>query len=499
MWHHCKPSEVVVPSQEDIDNQKTLLASHRRTLAHYLRQEALLGAAHTPPGVVHGIYESRQAIQRMKAALRSWNVAIDDLPDDDEFAPSLLTPFAEEADDQRHLKVFLCHSSGDKPAIRNLYQRLRAEGIAPWLDEEDLIPGQDWQQEIPKVVRTADIVIVCLSRGSITKAGYVQKEIKQSLDVADEQPEGAIFIIPLKIEECDVPERLRRWHWVDFFEERGYERLMRALRTRALAIGITTIKPEETIYELTPEYQMEEISLSPEVIARKGAEDLLLQGVSNWRRFGTLLSEEVRTLIDAQRDRLQLRADEQELLRLSTMRHARQRAALIILGGILGGALGGLVAGISEFFGGKGVGNGIIGLVLGGILAGVLLGGGISFGIGLNRAFGGQRWIFSVLTAAVMGMLLGGISFLQLGVPTGALYGSGIALSVVLGNTFKKGTRILALVFMGIFVGILVALLLPHPANVPWIILFTAVGITVGVGVLYVPIQTAGMNIFSVF
>ena len=78
------------------------------------------------------------------------------------------------------------------------------------------------------------MVIVCLSRESINKKGYVQKEIKYALDVADEQPEDAIFLIPLRLEPCKIPDRLSRWHCVDFFAERGFERLMRSLRRRTL-------------------------------------------------------------------------------------------------------------------------------------------------------------------------------------------------------------------------------------------------------------------------
>jgi formylglycine-generating enzyme required for sulfatase activity len=138
----------------------------------------------------------------------------------------------------RRLKVFLCHASGDKPAVRSLYHRLRAAGIDPWLDEEKLLPGQEWRLEIPKAVRSSDAVIICLSRRAVTKAGYVHKEIKYALDVADEQPEGAIFLIPLRLEECEVPERLRRWQWVDLFQGEGYERLLRALRARAESLGV---------------------------------------------------------------------------------------------------------------------------------------------------------------------------------------------------------------------------------------------------------------------
>ncbi len=39
----------------------------------------------------------------------------------------------------RKLRVFLCHASQDKPIVRELYQKLAAEGwIAPWLEEEKL-------------------------------------------------------------------------------------------------------------------------------------------------------------------------------------------------------------------------------------------------------------------------------------------------------------------------------------------------------------------------
>jgi hypothetical protein len=149
------------------------------------------------------------------------------------------------------LKVFLCHAKSDKPAVRKLYQRLRAAGIDAWLDEEDLLPGQDWEREIPRAVRASDSVIVCLSCKSINKTGYVQKEIKFALDVADEQPEGAIFLIPLRLEECDVPERLSRWQWVDLFVPNGYERLMRALDVRAThlqrALRVRESEPDDPL------------------------------------------------------------------------------------------------------------------------------------------------------------------------------------------------------------------------------------------------------------
>jgi hypothetical protein len=129
----------------------------------------------------------------------------------------------------RRPRVFLCHGSEDKNAMRALHGRLLGDGQNPWLDEKDIIPGEDWGEAIQKAIRTSRFVLVCLSRKSVGKTGYVQKEITLALDRADEQPQGRIYMIPVRLEPCDVPQRLRKWQYVDLFEERGYQRLLEAL------------------------------------------------------------------------------------------------------------------------------------------------------------------------------------------------------------------------------------------------------------------------------
>jgi formylglycine-generating enzyme required for sulfatase activity len=139
-------------------------------------------------------------------------------------------------DANRPLKVFLCHAHSDAEKVRALYARLKADGVDAWLDKEDIIAGQDWDFEIRKAVRASDTVIVCLSQ-QFSQNGYRQNEVQSALDEANLQPEGKIFIIPVRLEDCDYPESLRRFYGVDMFEERGYEYLMRALRWRAEKIG----------------------------------------------------------------------------------------------------------------------------------------------------------------------------------------------------------------------------------------------------------------------
>ena len=145
---------------------------------------------------------------------------------------------AQEIPVRRKLNAFLCHSSDDKPSVRKLYEQLRQDNVDPWLDEENLLGGQDWQMEIQKAVRSADVVIVCLSRNSVSREGYIQKEIKSALDKAEEKPEGTIYIIPLRIENCRVPNRLKRWQWLNLYQQKGYKKLIKTLATRADDLGL---------------------------------------------------------------------------------------------------------------------------------------------------------------------------------------------------------------------------------------------------------------------
>jgi len=118
-----------------------------------------------------------------------------------------------------------------------LYDRLKARGFSPWLDEVDLIPGQNWRQEIPKAIREAAICLACLSERSVAKRSYVQREFRYALSACADLPDGSIYLIPVRLDECEVPDlqipelelKLRDRQWVDLFAEGGFEKLVGAI------------------------------------------------------------------------------------------------------------------------------------------------------------------------------------------------------------------------------------------------------------------------------
>ena len=135
------------------------------------------------------------------------------------------------------IQIFLAHANEDKKRVREIYHRLKELGYRPWLDEVDILPGLNWEQEIQKAIRDSQIFMACFSQKSIGKDGYIQKELRIALDKLAEKPPNTIFVIPLRLEDCQLPDlqqtqlgiRLRSIQWLDYWNPNSFERLERSI------------------------------------------------------------------------------------------------------------------------------------------------------------------------------------------------------------------------------------------------------------------------------
>ena len=53
----------------------------------------------------------------------------------------------------------------------------------------------------------------------------VQRELQLALDVLKEQLEHDIYVVPVRLEECNVPGSLQAYQWVDYFDEAAWLKL----------------------------------------------------------------------------------------------------------------------------------------------------------------------------------------------------------------------------------------------------------------------------------
>ena len=126
--------------------------------------------------------------------------------------------------------IFLIHAHSDRETVHKLYQRLIKDKLNVWLDAERLQPGQDWQNEIRNAILRCDVVVVCLTRNFDKQHGYRHEELKLALEKTNFLPNDETFIIPARLEECDMPESLLHLHRVDLFKVGGYKKLVNVLR-----------------------------------------------------------------------------------------------------------------------------------------------------------------------------------------------------------------------------------------------------------------------------
>ena len=126
-------------------------------------------------------------------------------------------------------QVFLSYASQDRPEVEKLYQNLVDAGFKPWMDYRDILPGEKWEPCIRQAIRDSDLFLFCLTSNSAFKRGFIQKEVRVALDVLQGMLSTDIYLIPARLEDCDVPEELRELQWVNLFDDNGWPRLVAAI------------------------------------------------------------------------------------------------------------------------------------------------------------------------------------------------------------------------------------------------------------------------------
>lgn len=117
-------------------------------------------------------------------------------------------------------KVFISYSSKDKPFATRLERALNIEGVAVWLDEKRLNVGDSIIQKLGTAINDSDFVVAVLSSASV-KSSWVLKEL--SLAMTREQIEQKACVLPVKIDDCEVPSFLKDKLYADFTDIKNFQ------------------------------------------------------------------------------------------------------------------------------------------------------------------------------------------------------------------------------------------------------------------------------------
>jgi hypothetical protein len=129
--------------------------------------------------------------------------------------------------------IFLSHSSTDKPAVRRLARDLTKAGVQIWLDEWEIRVGDSITQKIQQGIRESRYVAIWLTRQSVA-SGWVQREWYSKFH--EEIETRQVAVLPLRAEQCVLPELLRDKKYADFVQsyEAGLGALLEVLGVRSV-------------------------------------------------------------------------------------------------------------------------------------------------------------------------------------------------------------------------------------------------------------------------
>jgi hypothetical protein len=104
--------------------------------------------------------------------------------------------------------IFFSYSRNDSETILNIAKELRQAGATIWLDQLDIKPGSRWDDEIEGALQSSGTLIVAMTKSSVASQN-VMDEVSYALEEGKK-------VVPILLEECEIPFRLRRLQYSDF-------------------------------------------------------------------------------------------------------------------------------------------------------------------------------------------------------------------------------------------------------------------------------------------
>lgn len=126
-------------------------------------------------------------------------------------------------------EVFISHAKEDILYAEDLYDFLNENNYEPWLDKKKLRVGANWDFEIKNALKNSTFVIILLSSTSVNKRGYVQREFKYALEYSETKLHDDIYIIPILLDRCTVPDHLSKYQWIEIGDDDYRKKILESL------------------------------------------------------------------------------------------------------------------------------------------------------------------------------------------------------------------------------------------------------------------------------
>ncbi|QKK18632.1 TIR domain-containing protein [Rhizobium indicum] len=117
------------------------------------------------------------------------------------------------------MKVFVGYAKEDKHVANEVVAFLETLGLDVWFDKKSLVAGDNWDDERLAAQQSADLIVHLCSEQILSRPGVVNREIRETLRLADDKPFGSTFVIFIRIGGVRLPAQFMRYHYIDFDDD----------------------------------------------------------------------------------------------------------------------------------------------------------------------------------------------------------------------------------------------------------------------------------------
>lgn len=129
---------------------------------------------------------------------------------------------------RRPRSVFLIYSRKDLPAAQELSKYLTEAGFAPWLDVEQLVPGQVWRQAIGRAMQESGVAIALISK-NLNASRESQAELRAAMKLLTARDKNTFPVLPVRLDDAEVPEYLSHVQWVNWKDPEAMRQILQGL------------------------------------------------------------------------------------------------------------------------------------------------------------------------------------------------------------------------------------------------------------------------------
>jgi len=130
--------------------------------------------------------------------------------------------------------IFISYDNIDAESAKRLKADLVSKGLNPWDAKDIILPGQNWEDGIRRGIKNSSFFIPLFSSNSVNRTlSYMNKELKYALDIVYSIPENRRFVIPVRLDDCQIPVKLRDIQYVNLFPDwnTGLNQILKAIKT----------------------------------------------------------------------------------------------------------------------------------------------------------------------------------------------------------------------------------------------------------------------------